>query len=361
MKRNELRFLTMLMVVIWLLSGAFAKSEGLEFMKLLSACVNPQREPMKITISADASLLQPFDAERTSVLNRLLSHFSLQLFLTKETDGFSLMQDQDEVFTYLETKKDTGRTAWFSSDPGHCYDLSGEDGKRILTLQNENLEQLISWGNRILVVSKEMIPFFESLPSLYPDFCKESSTSLQYRGFGKAVKRHTLTFPAQWVRESGWISLLEKEAFPQLLSLAKEMVFEGRQRIILLYDADDQLVKIAYEGNAGFSEDDLRNISLEWRCARKDHQIRDWIQLKTPAVKGGARNNVVIESNILKDENGQEALTLACTYDENLHGDKQKITENAQLSIFNGKLTGKVQFVRQKAGQKECSFRILQG
>ena len=58
------------------------------------------------------------------------------------------------------------------------------------------------------------------------------------------------------------------------------------------------MMKVNYTGKAGFSEDSIRNVDLDWRCLRREEGYKDVLQLKTPAVSGTTRHNISISQEM---------------------------------------------------------------
>ena len=85
--------------------------------------------------------------------------------------------------------------------------------------------------------------------------------------------------------------LIEASAFPELEWLLQELSFRGKQKVQLLFDEEDRLLKAQYSGQAGREEKPLRNVRLEWKCLRNEMERKDELTLRTPAVDGSERSN----------------------------------------------------------------------
>ena len=113
----------------------------------------------------------------------------------------------------------------------------------------------------------------------------------------------TITFPADFTAEK----------FPQIISTLVEsgesrewiekFVFHGKQRIVLLLDENERLIRVSYDGEAGISEDKLRRVSVVWRSFREKGIRRDKLVMKTPSVSGYDRNNPKCHFRFVTKEN----------------------------------------------------------
>ena len=159
--------------------------------------------------------------------------------------------------------------------------------------------------------------------------------------------------------------------------LIRSLVFDGKQKIILIYDADDHLLRLNYDGKAGHSENDIRKLSVICRSVRNDGLIKDKITVKSPAVKGYNRDNVTYErildyktpenTSIVFDyqldnrseenrkkihwfaelDRKETAVNGSITYDEKGTEGNQTITVQPELLLSNGEYSGTLEITRK--------------
>ena len=331
------RVLIELILLMMLVSQA--TGEKMQILQSFEAWLSPSPAPVKASLTADLRQWPVFDEERTEHMNRMLSHLSLKMHAGESVRGISLLCDRKEVFTLLTETGTDGDRAWFSEDPYRVYHIpSGE----AVPGQAEQIQHFLNISEDLLFLMKEMLPYFASLPDRYPDLVKESKITLQYKGYGKAVRKAAMVFSADMIGKMDFQSVFDGVEGNHARSFLQSLIISGKQRITLLYDAEGNVIKINYDGDAGKQEDDMRAVSVDWRCLREDDKIKDTIRIKTPAVKGAKRNNLVLESTLTRDENGTESLNILTDYDENNQGDKRRITGEASLQYSDEILTGSV-------------------
>ena len=264
-----------------------------------------ESEPLEMDISVDVQAHMPFDDTRTAQLNAMLGHVSLQVqyqSLGGEIwSRLAVLADGDEVMAVHQRQTGNVEQARFSFLPETTYEWTDGSGISLQTLLGGD-ESVQLWGldgseNTWL---DDALPLFDALPGLMPDNLKTTSISTTINGMGKAVEKQVVTISSADVEGLGaLLAGLVPEG--KLRTLLESLQFSGRQTVTLWRNADGRIIRADYAGNAGVSQEDLREVSLIWRLRRDDEQVLDDLTLRTPRVKGSGRNNVVLTRTLKED------------------------------------------------------------
>ncbi|MGN0745761.1 MAG: hypothetical protein ACI4ML_03690 [Aristaeellaceae bacterium] len=311
-------------------------------------------EPLEMDLSVDVQAHMPFDDTRTEQLNAMLSHVSLRMqyqSLGGETwSRLAVLTDGDEVMALHLRQTDAVEQARFSFLPGVSYEWPAGSGFSLLGLLGGGEETLpVSLDGTEESWLEDGRTLLDALPDIMPDNVRTSSISTTINSMGKAVKKQILTIPSS---ETEGLGALLAGYVPEgkLKSLLERMIFSGRQTVTLWRNADGGILRADYAGNAGVSQEDLREVSLVWRMRRDDGQVLDNLTLRTPRVKGSGRNNVVL-TRTLTEEDGQSALELSLRYEVLAGGVKTVRTCAADLTRMaeedGAHLTGEVSLQTQ--------------
>ena len=294
--------------------------------------------------------LAAFGKERIESLNRLIRHFSLDIQMDGEVSRTVISVDDEPVCSFTEDEKDGTEPSADSSDadpaPQSRSDENGEAAFRLF------LEQEFFPANRLL---DDLYPLFEKTPEVFQDFSKTSTENMNFRGYGKAVRRITIQLPVSYVQENFPGSLSVLAGTDECRQFVNRFVYKGVQKIVLMYDADGRLLRISYDGVLGFSEESLRKVSLTWRCVRSQDLKKDNLTLKTPSTKGYDRYNMtyVREMDLADPEN--QKLNWDLQLDMKNGDVRGKVRYNADLSMTDQHLKGQVQFNKR---QNDIDFTL---
>ena len=341
----------LLTVVFMLLLKAFSFSEGLAGLSLL--CTGRTDSALRFSIRSPQFLaLEQFDEKRISDLNRLISHMGVETDTDGEAGRAVIKVDGEPLFTLHSRISGEYDEQIYSFMPGYLVrqkkDRADEDSMLVF------LEQRFFPMNRFL---DDLFPALEKCRTLFPEYTKTEKCNISYTGYGKAVKRMTITFPADFTAEK----------FPQIISTLVEsgesrewiekFVFHGKQRIVLLLDENERLIRVSYDGEAGISEDKLRRVSVVWRSFREKGIRRDKLVMKTPSVSGYDRNNLTYTCEM--DESGEGDQKLAFDYQLDLreNDEKKKIRFLSDLSITDHTLNGTLTY-DEKGDGSECVVSV---
>ena len=304
--------------------------------------------PLTVTVSEpEYKQIARFGTDRTESLNRVLKHLGLKVTLDGELSETVFSVDGDPVFSYLETAGSKGLKRIYSFDPDKpCVlqkDAAGTDPSGFTGF----LENQFFPINRIL---DEMYHVFEKAAETFGEFGKSAAVSLSFRGYGRGVKQTTIALSAQYVSEyfpAAAAALAETEESKMFV---QRLIFRGPQKIMLLYDQEDRLLRIRYDGEAGFSEESLRSVSVAWRCLRNGKEKKDHLTLKTPAKKGTDRYNLTYEREMIPADDSSYTMKWDMQIDLKEDTVRKRISFTADLSDTDGQMNGKISCSERQEG-----------
>ena len=306
--------------------------------------------------SPEYQKLAQFDGERLTQLNRLLKHFSISATSEGTRSETSVLIDNEKICSVFEKTTETGTEQIWLCQPDNMARMSGND-------QLNRAENIISFLDDSFYFVNRMTdflyPLVANLPAAFPDLQKENKTDLRLSGYGKATRRLSFSFPADYVQEhfpEAVAALTESEECRRFFSA---LHFSGNQKISFLLDQEDHMIRVNYDGKAGFSEEDLRNVSLVWKCLRTQTQKKDSFTLKTPAVKGYDRYNIIYERDLNHLENGQQTLSWDYQVDCKTGQEKQQKRFSAEMSMNEAALEGKMDFTDKHDKQSEKKSLVV--
>lgn len=309
--------------------------------------------PVRLDIlSPEYTQVDYLDENRTAQLNRLLHHLSLSVTLDQSVSVTALNIDQDPVMTILRQQGSEEDQILFSFEPESVY------------LEEANTEEdtaaadsLIPFLGNVAVPSLQhldsFLRLFSRLPEAFPEKVRETDTDLSLRGFGRGKKRLDLVFYPDEVMElfPGRLVELSDSAFCD--DLLGRLVFSGKQKASFLYDQSGELIRFTYNGNAGYSEEQLMNISLNWKCLRLSGHQKDVISLKCPRVKDS--DHLILDLSRDQDTTQAETGTLDYQIQLDRRADKERRVTGlaAQYQIGTEQWNGEVRFSVQSGKERE--------
>ena len=287
--------------------------------------------PIRIMVyDPEVKMLSQFDDSRTEQLNRLIRHLSIDISVDQNLSRTKILTDQNEVLSFLQKQENNVIQRIFSFEPAVIYtdknetEENGGDGladflEEKLVIMNQNLEHFYS--------------LFAAAPEAFSDRIRTEKTDLRFTGFGRAVKRVTITFPADYVNESFPDALTSITQSSSCKEFVSGLIFSGSQKIGILYDENEKIVRITYDGQTGKTPDALRKVSLVWKCLREDNHVKDSVSFKSPAVTGSDKDNIAMERDLDLTDNSPVNYLWDVTIDHRAGKDDRKQTH------FIGKLT----------------------
>ena len=342
--KSGIFFFVFVLTLTFLFCPVFAEEITPDFLM-----TGETNSPVSVIISSPQyKTIARFGEERKDSLNRLLKHFSLAVNTDGNTSETIVMIDQESVFSYIESTIDHIQKTVYSVSPDMVIvheEKDNEGDSSFLSFVNDHFFML----NRML---DEMYPSFEKFADLFSNYAKESSVSLNFTGYGKAVKRITITLPDQYVSEHFPAVPADLAASAECKTFIERLLFKGTQKIILLYDQDNRLLRINYDGKAGFSEVSMRNVSVVWKCRRSDKEKKDHLTLKTPSLAGNDKYNLIYERDLHTDSQDNGSLKWDLQLDFKEGQIKKKTGFKADLIFAENMLKGEVSFSEKQNGNE---------
>ena len=294
-----------------------------------------------------------FGEERTSCLNKVLSHLTLSVSVDGKLSETTLMVDQEPLYSIDEEDTDTVRKTVYSFDPDTVYEQNTKKTEEDMSFPFF-LENHFFSLNRML---DDLYPLFEKTADAFQEFAKPSAASLSFRGYGKGVRKIQISLSDQYVSDHFPYALSALACTEESRLFIEKLIFKGAQKIVLLYDQEDKLLRINYDGTVGLEENSMRRVSLAWRCVRSDDVKKDNLSLKTPAQKGTDRYNISYERETDLSDPDHHKIKWDLQIDLKTEQKKQKISSNADLMFSEQKLTGQIVFSdKQENEEKEITI-----
>ena len=277
------------------------------------------------TVSGTMEKYPPYGEKRLEQLNRLLGHLSLRLEKAGENARVQLLVDEQSAVTVTRKAGELEQDAWFAEQ------TKAEPGR------NRSLLWMLEEGEAFL---DQLYAVLSGLADRFPERYREGKESLTYREYGAIVRKKTGVIPpedAEAMRE-----VLAEAGEPLASILTKTPALSGQQRSNLFLGEEGQILRLTYDGTVGRDADSLRKVSLNWRRLRTDTKELDNLTLKTPAVSGGDRNNLVMERRYEEREDGTGALTWTLSFDD--VADRVRTTTEISIRLENqdGRITGEL-------------------
>ena len=346
MKKRHLIIQLILMLIIFLIP-ACSPAEEVMLDTLMSGTAE---SGLSVSFEApEYRFLAQYGEERLETLNRLLKHFSVEFNINDQHSETVICIDQEPVFSVFESTENNQTQRKYSFEPDLVLEDETETEEKNSPSFSSFLEQHFFTTNRLL---DELFLLFDKTSDAFADMAKADTVSLSFKKIGKAVRRVTIRFSADFVSNRFPRALSELSESEECRQFIGQFVYDGTQKIVLLYDADNNLIRISYDGTAGLSEDSLRRVSVSWRCLRKqDHKIDD-LTIKTPAVKGYDKYNLIYSREMDLTDPDHHAVVWNYELDLKAGDLRQKIQFQNEMSYEEEILKGKVLFTQKEDGKE---------
>ena len=347
MRKAERRLFAVVLAVFLLISSVSSASMPIPVSLLTDYHASG---PLKIIISEPEVIkLAQFDENRTEQLNKLISHIAIELNLDHDYSAASIRVDQKEAFSFLQNTQDNNTERIYSFDSSVIHEEQAEPEK-------SDEDSFSTFLDRILIKSSQYMDQFYSLfasaPEAFPDRVRKEGTELRFSGFGKAVQRVTVSFPADYVQENFPKALADLADSGECRELISGLSFSGVQKIGLLYTSEGKIVRISYDGKVGQSPDTLRKVALVWKCLREDEHRKDSVSLKTPAVTGADKDNIAIERDLDSTDSNAGVFNWDIQIDHRAGKEDKKQTHfSAKLDKAESVIGGKMEYSVKRDGQ----------
>ncbi len=344
MYRFRLKTITALLMAMVFLIPVSAFSSFLDEYPLIQ-----EKSAQTITLQLSDpqySFISSFDSERLTQMNQLIQHFSLSVSLDGQHSVIDVGMDRETILSIASQEDETTVTDMYSMAPDRLF--------RRKKSRDTEQESLPKYLNEIFIpfnwFADDLYTIINVFPTCFADCVKTEKADINLKGYGKAVRRLIMTVPADTLSASFGSDRLYPKETDITLSMLKKMVFSGNQRFTLLYDGEDHLIRISYDGTAGLSEDNLRNVSLNWKCLRSGEKVRDSLTIKTPAVKGYDRDNLICEREMTDSDPVFHRAYWDIQADRRSAGRKQKSRFTVSLEDTSGKVNADAEYVLKMDG-----------
>lgn len=312
--------------------------------------------PVTVFISSPSyRILSQFGEDRKEMLNRLIGHFGISTTLDGNASETVLYIDQDQVYSSLETDKESVRETVYSFDPETLYVKHGYTDRQEVSAFSAFLDEEFHKLNRML---DELYPVFEKIPEAFPEYVRTAGVSLTFKGYGKGVKKVTVPIPDSIVNDRYSETLAELAETETSRKFIEDLHFSGSQKMILLYDSEGKLLRVNYDGIIAASDDTARKVSIVWRSLRNEGQKKDHITLKTPAQNGNDRYNLTYEREINSSGSSDHHLVWNLQIDSKAGTTKRKISFTGDFGTTDAVFCGNAVF-SEKAGNDERKITIV--
>lgn len=344
MYRFRLKTITALFLVIFFLLPVSACSSFLDEYPLMQ-----ETSASAITLQLSDpqySFISSFDSERLTQMNNLIRHFSLSVSLDGQHSVIAVGMDGETLLSIASQEDETTVTEMYSLATDRLFRR-----KKSRDTEQENLSQFL---NEIFIpfnwFADDLYTIINVFPTCFADCAKTEKADINLKGYGKAVRRLILTIPADTLSASFGSDRLYPKETDRTLSILKKMVFSGNQRFTLLYDGENHLIRISYDGTAGFSEESPRKVSVNWKCLRSGEKVRDSLTIKTPAVKGYDRDNLICEREMTASDPAFHRAYWDIQADRRSADRKQKARLTVSLEDATGKVNADAEYVLKMDG-----------
>ena len=293
-----------------------------------------------IQLTGEAIHIPSLSAQRTEWLNMFLKHVSLDFVLDSTTEKESLLLDGKEVISLTTHRNGSSEEHRFSFEEDTVYSSSDIRFREIPS--NLFFTNHVDYYSDILLNLDEFYLFFSGLPDLFPEYSSLSKVNIRYKDYGTAVIKYSVTLPEDAFRSDRMTDYLARDEMKKIRPIILGMTFSGRQRFTILADENNRLMKVNYTGKAGLSETDMRSVNLDWRCLRRTEGYKDVLQLKTPAISGTNRHNLMIERELVIDSEFNEQYSCSIETDKVASRVRERTTLLIHLSTAGNHIEGEI-------------------
>lgn len=325
----------LILILIMLPVSAFAGNID-DFLTKL-AC--PANRATELEFTAEEVRMPQFSETRNMWLNGLLKHITFRIRTDGSMDEETIEVDGNAVLGCFTRPSDEGKETRFSFSD-RIYHTDGTQDIISLLTDQEPEENDVDYYAKIQKLLPEFYLFFSGLPELFPENVNESKVSIQYKGYGTAVKRYAIALSDDVLSSEVMEEYLMNEELADVRQFLSEVVLSGRQRLTLLKDADGNLMKVNYTGKSGFRDDNIRNTDLDWKCLHSETGYKDVLTFKSPAVNGSDRHNITMTRESVTQPDGTESYQCSVDTDKVKDRNKTRIKLDISLSENDGKITG---------------------
>ena len=332
----------LLAAMITVASSIPSEARGETLDGLINRLTHPAGNAVEVLVQAQAIHVPELSDTRTEWLNRLLGHIVVRLRMDGPVQEETIEVDGAEALRCTSRNGEQGEEYVFSFDGNTAY--TAEYGTDLLSELSgiATGESRTEYYSMISLMIPEFYAFFSGLPEEFPEASASSKASVRYKDFGTATGRWTITLDGNMLASEKMTEYLSREGMENVRIFLSGVVLSGRQRVTLLTDSEGRVMKINYTGKAGLSEDDMRNVDVDWRCMRRDTEYKDTIQMKTPAVSGTKRKNITVSREMTVSEEETESYICSVETDQVIDRTRTRVQLNVTLTGEGEHISGEI-------------------
>ena len=346
-KTGRILCLALVLAILWVSTCSASQIE-----RFLDLICYPQETFFMVDMSANIQKWPLYSDARLEKLNRILRHFSFRGISGKEAEEGILFSDGEAVLSWEKTDSSDSEYFRFSVNPEIQYSQLKQEGTISLFDHGEEQFSQIDHYCRIYQWVQSYYAFFEKITEEFPNETAVSAMQMKYKEFHTAIQKNTLTLSEE--------QMLDLQEHPERLFTDKgqetsrffsKLVFRGKQKITIQKDEDGSLVRVNYTGKTGVDENQLRDMNIDWKICRESGKEIDQVQIKTPSVKGTARDNLTFRRDLVLLEDGTEKWTISMEEDLVEGKVRTVFKTNAELVWNQEGIKGSFQEKKSSAGQ----------
>ena len=302
-----------LLLVIVLVPAVASAGQIENFLNLL---VSPaEGKTVFIEATCTVKAVPQFSEQRINWLNDLLKHLTFQITAGKNVQEESILVDGKPSIGFISREGIQGQEINFSFDPETIY-RPQTDANILTGLSGMETEiTTFSYYSELHQLLSGFYEYFTAMPDQFPDACTWSKISVQYKGYGTAVKRCAISLPEETFTSKEMTDFIDSLEPGPARDMLSHMVYSGRQRYTILLDENNKPMKINYTGRSGLSAESMRNVNVDWRCLRGEKGYKDILKLTNPAVNGNNRKNVTLTREMVIAEDETESMNASVETD----------------------------------------------
>lgn len=274
------------------------------------------KTPRTVVVQIKPDILMPFSQQRLGMLNELLNHVTFRVCQDDDLESVSLCMDGKDIITITIDTGFSGKTGMeISLLPDTVY--ISDDPVSLFSNSKALVGNLSDISDSVSIRSIDLfIAMLGNIMDILPENTKSSDIKTKIGKYGTAVKKHVLTISQDQTDSIDKLSehLSDLCIDTHILPESSRLILSGKQQATDFRDADDNCLRFQYSGKIGLNSEDIRNTSLDWKGMHSSDSKSDDLILKTPAVKGGNRNNIVYKRQI-KKINDVETDNINATFD----------------------------------------------
>ncbi len=325
---------------------------------MLMTLTIPAAKPTELIFKVEAINIPQFSETRTGWLNDLLKHMTFRVRSDGNIQDEEIDIDGKPAIECI-TRDNNGNLEFRFSFDDRIYVSENENDLSGMLTGLVPDDEMNEYYSRLQVLLPEFYRFFSDLPELFPDCANETKVSIQYKGYGTAVKRYAMVLGQDVLSSEQMTEYLGNGEMTHVRDLLSKAVLNGKQRLTLLCDADGNLMKVNYTGKSGLNGGSIRNTDVDWKCLKNGNDYKDVLVLKTPAVTGTERHNVTLNREYRQQPEGAEEYRCTIDTDEVRNRIRSRIRFELSLDAADGKISGNAEIKKNSSGLNDISKYII--